>query len=84
MCLSLPTFYYRRDTLIGDQRECIHLRLGHRDARRILSVVELGPDLKPGCRPRVPDAIHDGLVGRQRRAAPVRRDVAEEPVLDQN
>ena len=29
-----------------------------------------------------PIAVHDGFVRRQRRAAPVRRDVAEEPVLD--
>ena len=67
---------------IGDQRECVHLFLGHRNARRILPGVEFGPDPEPGGCPDVPDAVDDGLVRRQRGAAPVRRDVTEEPVLD--
>ena len=41
-----------------------------------------GPDPEPGGCPDVPDAVDDGLVRRQRGAAPVRRDVTEEPVLD--
>lgn len=64
--------------LIEDQRHCVHLLLGHRDARGILPVVEFGLDPEPFGRPRVPDAVHDGFKRRQRRAAPVRRDVAEE------
>ena len=44
---------------IADQGECVHLFLGHRDARGILSDVEFGPDLEPSCRPDVPDAVDD-------------------------
>ena len=68
--------------LIADQRQCLHLFLGHLDARRIFPGVEFGSDLKPGGCPDVPDAVDDGLVRRQRGAPPVRRDVTEEPVLD--
>ena len=46
--------------LIADQRECLHLLLGHLDARRILPGVEFGPDLEPGLRPDVPDAVDEG------------------------
>jgi len=67
---------------IADQRKCVHFFLGHRNARGILPGVEFGPDPQPGCCPDVPDAVDDGLVRRQRGAAPVLRDVAEEPVLD--
>ena len=67
---------------VGDQRDGIHLRLGHLHACGILTGIELGLDLKPGRRSRVADAVDDGLIGRQRGPAPVRRDVAKEPVLD--
>ena len=33
---------------IADQRECVHLFLGHRNARGILPGVEFGPDPEPG------------------------------------
>ena len=59
---------------IGDQRHRVHLLLGDRDARGIVSVVDFRLDPEPFGRPRVPDAVHDGFVRRQRRAAPVRRD----------
>ena len=56
---------------IGDQRHRVHLLLGDRDARGIVSVVDFRLDPEPFGRPRVPDAVHDGFVRRQRRAAPV-------------
>ena len=68
--------------LIGNQRDGVHLRLGHRHAGRVLARVEFRLHLKPGLGSRVADAVDDGLVGRQRGATPVRRDVAEESVFD--
>ena len=68
--------------LIGNQRDGVHLRLGHRHAGRVLTAVEFRLYLKPGLSSCVADAVDDGLVGRQRGATPVRRDVAEESVLD--
>ena len=67
---------------IADQRDCVHLFLGHLDSRGILTGVEFGQDPEPGRRPGVPDAVDDSLICRQRGTAPVRRDVTEEPVLD--
>ena len=68
--------------LIGNQRDGVHLRLGHRHAGRVQTGVEFRLYLKPGLGSCVADAVDDGLVGRQRGAPPVRRDVAEESVLD--
>ena len=67
---------------IADQRDCVHLFLGHLDSRGILTGVEFGQNPEPGRRPGVPDAVDDSLIRRQRGTAPVRRDVTEEPVLD--
>ena len=70
--------------LIGNQRDGVHLRLGHRHAGRVLARVEFRLHLKPGLGSCVANAVDDGLVGRQRGATPVRRDVAEESVFDRN
>ena len=52
--------------LIGNQRERVHLRLGHLHAGRILTGVEFRVYPKPGLGSCVADAVDDGLVGRQR------------------
>ena len=57
--------------LIGNQRDGVHLRLGHRHAGRVLTAVEFRLYLKPGLSSCVADAVDDGLVGRQRGATPV-------------
>ena len=67
---------------VGHERERVHLRRGNRHARWIRSRVELRLDPQPGGRPRGPDAVHDGLKCGERFPAPVRGDVAEEPMLD--
>ena len=66
----------------GHQRNCIHLRLGHFHPGRVLGVVEFGSHPQARRRSRVADAVDDGLASRQGRPAPVRRDMAGEPVLD--
>ena len=40
---------------VADQRDCVHLLLGHRDARGIPAGVEFGPDPEPGLRPGAPE-----------------------------
>ena len=80
--LARPAPGARPGQLIGNQRDGVHLRLGHRHAGRVLTPVEFRLYLKPGLSSCVADAVDDGLVGRQRGATPVRRDVAEESVID--
>ena len=64
------------------QGEVAHLRLGDHEARLIASLIELGFDAQPGRRSGVADQLDEGLEGAKRTAAPVLRDVTEEPVLD--
>ncbi len=64
------------------QGEVAHLSLGDDEAGLIASLIELGPDAQTRGRARVADQLDEGLEGAQRTAAPVLRDVTEEPVLD--
>ena len=59
-----------------------HLLVGDLDAGRVVGVIELGTDRKPGAGGGGGDELHDGLMALQGSAAPVHRDMAEQPVLD--
>ena len=79
--IAAPVCNSSRHETYRDQGDCVHLRLGHSDARGILTGVEFRLHAEPRRRSRVSDAVNDGLVRCQRSSTPVRRDVAEEPVL---
>src|SRR5436853_625812 len=64
------------------QRQTSHLRVGHHDARRIATLVQLRLDPQTGRGPRVANQGHDGFKGAERTPAPVLRDVAEQAVFD--
>jgi hypothetical protein len=64
------------------QGKCPHLRIGHSFARGVCALVELGLHPKASRGAGVADEIDDGLEGPQRLAAPVLRDVTEQPMLD--
>ena len=59
-----------------------HVLVADLDAGRVGAGVEFGADGEPGAGGGAGDEVDDDFVAGQRSAAPVHRDLAEEPVLD--
>src|SRR5205814_10350694 len=64
------------------QRQASHLRVGHHDAGRIATLVQLRLDSQASRRSGVANQRHDGFKRPERTPAPVLCDVAEEAVFD--
>src|SRR3954466_15009224 len=67
---------------VGMKGQAAHLRARDHHAGRVPPLVQLGLDAQSGGGARVPNQGDDSLEGAERTAAPVLRDVAEEPMLD--
>ena len=68
--------------LVGMQPHLVHLLLGDLHLRWIAPGVQAGLDLQPRRRGRGRDQFDDHPMAHQRTAAPIPRDVREQPVLD--
>ena len=68
--------------LIAGDVEAVHCGFADLDALLVAARVERAFDLQTGLGGRRPDQLDHGKAIRQWPAAPVLRDVAEQPVLD--
>ena len=68
--------------LVAGDVEAFHCGFADLDALLIAAGVERTFDLQTGVGGRCPDQLDHGKTIRKRPAAPVLRDVAEQPVLD--
>ena len=68
--------------LIAGDVEAFHRGIADFDALLIAARVERAFDLEPGVGGGCADQLDHGKTIRERSAAPVLRDVAEQPVLD--
>ena len=68
--------------VVAGQRQRVHLRVADLDPGVVGAGVQVGAHPQPGAGRSAGDGLHDDLVAAQQPAAPVHRDVGEQPVLD--
>jgi hypothetical protein len=82
VCLGAPGVVPVAVPVVAGQRQGGHLPVADLDAGGIGAGVQLRADPQPGAGGGGCDGLHDDLMAGQRPAAPVHRDVGEQPVLD--